>query len=246
MPPSLHTRVTENVGRAIVDGTVPAGTVLLSDEIERRQGVSRSVIREAIRVLGSMGLVEAVKRVGIRVLPPSRWNVYDPTLIRWRLLGPGKGDQLRSLTELRSAVEPMAADLAARHAEPEVSAELTEVAQLMRTAGQSGDLSQFLELDIRFHRLVLQGSGNEMFAKLDEPIAAVLAGRTDLGLMPDHPHQNTLQLHADVADAVAAGLPARAREAMELIMQRTYAEVQPTWTNTDETNKDDYIGSASH
>ena len=67
MPPSLHTRVTENVGRAIVDGTVPAGTVLLSDEIERRQGVSRSVIREAIRVLGSMGLVEAVKRVGIRV-----------------------------------------------------------------------------------------------------------------------------------------------------------------------------------
>ncbi|WP_345893444.1 FCD domain-containing protein [Cryobacterium sp. SO2] len=227
---SLHTRVTEDVGRSIVDGAVPAGAVLLSDEIERRQGVSRSVIREAIRVLGSMGLVESVKRVGIRVLPAESWNVYDPTLIRWRLLGPGKGDQLRSLTELRSAVEPMAAELAARHADPSVSAELIEVAELMRVVGSSGDVSRFLELDIRFHRLVLQGSGNEMFAKLDEPIAAVLSGRTDLGLMPDHPHENTLQLHADVADAVAGGHPGQAREAMELIMRRTYAEVQPTWT----------------
>lgn len=237
MPPSLHTRVTEEVGRSIVDGTVAAGTVLLSDEIERRQGVSRSVIREAIRVLASMGLVESVKRVGIRVLPSASWNAYDPTLIRWRLLGPGKGDQLRSLTELRSAVEPMAAELAARHAAPSVSAELLQVADLMRTAGQSGDLSQFLELDIRFHRLVLQGSGNEMFAGLDKPIAAVLAGRTDLGLMPDQPHQNTLRLHDDVARAIQNARPAKARAAMELIMRRTYAEVQPTWTN-----KYDYIG----
>jgi DNA-binding FadR family transcriptional regulator len=235
MPPSLHTRVTEHVGRSIVDGTVPAGAVLLAESIEREQGVSRSVIREAIRVLGSMGLVESVKRVGIRVLPPDRWNVYDPTLIRWRLLGPGKGDQLRSLTELRAAVEPMAAELAARHATPMVSTELLQVAARMRTAGQTGDLAEFLELDIRFHRLVLQGSGNEMFAKLDEPVAAVLSGRTDLGLMPDHPHQNTLRLHADVADAIAGGAPEQARDAMELIMRRTYAEVRPAWTGTPPT-----------
>ena len=241
MSPSLHTRVTEDVGRSIVDGTVPAGSVLLADEIERHQGVSRSVIREAVRVLGSMGLVESVKRVGIRVLPPERWNAYDPTIIRWRLLGPGKGEQLRSLTELRSAVEPMAAELAARHAGAEVSTELLHVSGLMRSAGQCGDLSQFLELDIRFHQLVLHGSGNEMFAKLDEPVAAVLSGRTDLGLMPDHPHQNTLQLHADVAEAIQARRPGDARAAMELIMRRTYAEVQPTWTN-----KYDYIGEASH
>ena len=227
--PSLHTRVTEDVGRSIVDGTVPAGSILLSDEIERRQGVSRSVIREAIRVLGSMGLVESVKRVGIRVLPPERWNVYDPTVIRWRLLGPGNGEQLRSLTELRSAIEPMAAELAAAHAAPAISAELLEVADRMRVAGESGDLSSFLELDIRFHRLVLQGSGNEMFAKLDEPIAAVLSGRTDLGLMPNHPHQNTLQLHADVAQAIQGSERRKARAAMELIMRRTYAEVRPTW-----------------
>jgi len=181
-------------------------------------------------VLGSMGLVESVKRVGIRVLPPESWNAYDPTIIRWRLLGPGKGEQLRSLTELRSAVEPMAAELAARHATRTLSAELVAVAERMRSAGDSGDLSQFLELDIRFHQLVLQGSGNQMFAKLDEPVAAVLSGRTDLGLMPDRPHENTLQLHADVAEAIAGGEPGAARVAMELIMRRTYAEVQPSWS----------------
>lgn len=232
MPSSLHTRVTESVGRSIVDGVVPAGAVMLSDEIERHQGVSRSVVREAIRVLASIGLVESVKRVGIRVLPQSQWNAYDPTLIRWRLLGPGRGEQLRSLTELRAAVEPMAAELAARHAPQPMSAEILNLAARMRTVGRSGDLPLFLELDIRFHRLVLHGSGNEMFAKLDEPIGAVLSGRTDLGLMPTHPHETALQWHVDVADAIQGGHPQKARDSMELIMRRTIAEVESTWADT--------------
>jgi DNA-binding FadR family transcriptional regulator len=232
MPPSLHSRVTEHVGRSIVDGVVPAGTVMNSDDLEQSQRVSRSVIREAVRVLASIGLVESVKRVGIRVLPQSRWNAYDPTLIRWRLLGPGKGEQLRSLSELRAAVEPMAAELAAQHAPGSLSAEILNLAARMRTVGRSGDLPLFLELDIRFHSLVLHGSGNEMFATLDEPIAAVLSGRTDLGLMPTHPHETALQWHVDVADAIQGGHPAKARASMELIMRRTIAEVESTWADT--------------
>jgi DNA-binding FadR family transcriptional regulator len=229
---SLHTRVTEHVGRSIVDGVVAAGTVLNSDEIQQSQDVSRSVIREAVRVLASIGLVESVKRVGIRVLPQSRWNAYDPTLIRWRLLGPGRGEQLRSLSELRAAVEPIAAELAARHAPQPMSAEILNLAAQMRTVGRSGNLPVFLRLDIEFHTLVLHASGNEMFASLDEPIAAVLSGRTDLGLMPTHPHETALQWHVDVADAIQGGHPLKARDAMELIMRRTISEVESTWADT--------------
>jgi len=232
MPSSLHNRVVDAVGQPIVDGRTPTGSIMLSDDIVRGQGVSRSVVREAVRVLAAMGLVESVKRIGIRVLPQDRWNSFDPTLIRWRLAGPGLGAQLRSLTELRASVEPMAAELAARHAPADVAAELMTVAAQMKTVGRSGDLDRFLELDIRFHRLVLHGSGNEMFAKLDEVIAAVLSGRTGLGLMPRQPHETALQWHVDVADAIQSGDPQRAREAMELIMRRTIAEVEPTWAET--------------
>jgi DNA-binding FadR family transcriptional regulator len=113
-----------------------------------------------------------------------------------------------------------------------MSGELMTVAAQMRTVGRSGDLERFLALDIHFHRLVLHGSGNEMFAKLDEVIAAVLSGRTGLGLMPAHPHETALQWHVDVADAIQGGHPVRARESMELIMRRTIAEVEESWAHT--------------
>ncbi|TFD53629.1 FadR family transcriptional regulator [Cryobacterium sp. Hh7] len=232
MPSSLHNRVVDAVGTPIVDGRMPAGTVMLADHIALDQGVSRSVVREAVRVLAAMGLVESIKRVGIRVRPQSGWNAFDPTLIRWRLAGPERGAQLRSLTELRASVEPMAAELAAAHCPQAMSGELMTVAAQMRTVGRAGDLERFLTLDIHFHRLVLHGSGNEMFAKLDEVIAAVLSGRTGLGLMPEKPHETALQWHVDVADAVQGGHPVQARESMELIMRRTIAEVEDSWADT--------------
>ncbi|MFO7689955.1 MAG: FCD domain-containing protein [Cryobacterium sp.] len=232
MTSSLHHRVVHAVGQPIATGLTPTGTVMLSDDVERTQGVSRSVAREAVRVLASMGLVESVKRVGIRVLPQSRWNSFDPTLIRWRLDGPGRGAQLRSLTELRASVEPMAAELAAQYSPQPLSAELLTVAAQMRTVGRAGELERFLQLDIHFHTLVLHGSGNEMFAKLDAVIAAVLSGRTEHGLMPAHPHETALQWHVDVADAIQGGHPARARESMDLIMRRTITEVQSVWAET--------------
>ena len=232
MSSSLHDRVVDSVGIPIVDGRTPAGMVMLSEEIERTQGVSRSVVREALRVLASMGLVESVKRIGVRVRAQSAWNAFDPVLIRWRLAGADRGAQLRSLTELRASVEPMAAELAAQHCPEAMSGELMTVAAQMRTVGRAGDLERFLTLDIQFHWLVLHGSGNEMFARLDEVIAAVLSGRTGLGLMPKHPHETALQWHVDVADAIQGGHPVRARESMEFIMRRTIAEVEESWADT--------------
>lgn len=229
MTSRLHNLVIESVGRRIISGELAPGDTMHSEHLETELKVSRSVAREAVRVLQSLGLVETVKRVGIRVLPATSWNVFDPSVIRWRLAAAGKGAQLRSLTELRSAVEPAAAELAAAHAPEDLSAELMAVAAKMRAVGRVGDLQQFLDLDIHYHGLVLAASGNEMFSQMQSMIAEVLRGRTDYGLMPDRPHEEALQLHVDVANAIQSGNPEAARSAMDQIMRRTMEEVGSVW-----------------
>lgn len=229
MSSRLHDLVVDALGRRVVQGELPAGATMLAGDLEAEFGVSRSVVREAVRALQSLGLVETTKRVGIRVLPMARWNVFDASVIRWRLAADEQGVQLRSLTELRSAIEPAAAELAARHAPDDLAAELIAIAGRMRAVGRAGDLATFLDLDIRFHALVLASSGNEMFAKLEGVIGEVLRGRTEHGLMPDHPHEEALQLHLDVADAILGRRPEAARDAMDRIMRRTVEEVESVW-----------------
>jgi DNA-binding FadR family transcriptional regulator len=229
MSTSLHHRAIEHLGTRIVGGALPTGHVMLAEHLEEELKVSRSVVREAVRVLQSLGLVETIKRVGIRVLPPSRWNPFDPQVIRWRLAGAGRGAQLRSLAELRSAVEPVAAELAATNAPEDIRRELLDVSRAMRDAGQAGNVAEFLELDIHFHSLLLTGSGNEMFANLVGQVAETLTGRTVHGLMPDHPRETALQWHVDVAEAISAGDGAGAREASSRIMRETISEMEASW-----------------
>ncbi|MEC3853529.1 GntR family transcriptional regulator [Paenarthrobacter ureafaciens] len=229
MSTSLHHRAVEHLGTRIVGGTLPTGHVMLAEHLEEELNVSRSVVREAVRVLQSLGLVETIKRVGIRVLPAHRWNPFDPLVIRWRLAGEARGAQLRSLAELRSAVEPVAAELAAGNAPDALRQELMDISLAMREAGDAGDTARFLELDIRFHALVLSGSGNEMFANLIGQVTETLTGRTVHGLMPEHPQQQALQWHIDVAEAIYAGDGPRAREASDQIMRHTIAELAPIW-----------------
>ena len=229
MPRNLHEHVVDTIGARIVGEVLTTGEILVPESLAIELGVGRSVIREAFRVLESLGLVAATQRVGTRVLPSSGWNVYDPRLISWRLAGSGEGAQLRSLTELRLAVEPLAAELAARNSSAEVGGELLQTAAQMRTLGRKGDLEGFLELDMAFHALVLKASGNEMFSHLGGAVGEVLRGRTQLGLMPAHPHESALQLHVDVADAIHGGRPDAARIAMEGILRRVYDEMARVW-----------------
>ncbi|MCF2131209.1 FCD domain-containing protein [Strepomyces sp. STD 3.1] len=200
----LHGRVLDTLGPAITAGEYPAGSVLRTDELAQRFEVSRSVMREAVRVLESMHLVESRRRVGVTVLPECEWNVYDPQVIRWRLAGAERPRQLRSLTVLRSAVEPVAAGLTARLATPEQCAELTECALGMVANSSGHRLEEYLFHDVAFHRVILTASGNEMFARLGGVVAEVLAGRTHHDVMFEDPDPAAVTLHVQVAEAVRA------------------------------------------
>jgi DNA-binding FadR family transcriptional regulator len=225
----LHARLLDRLGLSICGGELETGSVVRIDQLQEMYGVSRSVVREAIRVLASMGMVASRRRVGVQVLPATKWNLYDPQVIRWRLASPARTAQLQSLTELRTAIEPEAARLAAQRASLAGASDLMGLAGKLWAAGQANDAETFLVLDIQFHRLVLSCSGNEMFAKLGTLVEAVLAGRTQYGLMPGHPHEEALQLHVDVASAIQRGDGDDAQKAMRGIMARTFDEMSSIW-----------------
>ena len=104
----LHTSPLDTLGRRITSGELPEGSVLTLDGIGAEFGVSRTVAREVMRMLEGLGLVRSSRRVGIVVLGMDSWQVLSPRVIEWRLEGEGRVQQLRTLTELRHAVEPAA------------------------------------------------------------------------------------------------------------------------------------------
>ena len=215
----LHSSVLDRLGARIVAGELPAGHVLTLDRIDHEYAVSRSVSRETVRVLESMGLVESRRRVGVTVLARAQWNVFDPRVIRWRLAGEDRTNQLLSLSELRIGIEPGAAALAARRATPEQCGEMTGAVMQMAVHGKSGDLEAYLAADTVFHQTLLAASGNEMLQALGAVVAEVLAGRTHHHLMPAHPNPAAIRLHADVAQAVQAGDADAAEQAMREIIR---------------------------
>ena len=221
----LPGRLLADLGPAIASGACPPGTVLRIEELEARYQVSRTVVRDAVRVLESMQLVASRRRVGVTVRAKAEWDVFNPTVIAWRLAGADRDAQLRSLGSLRVAVEPAAAALAATHATPEQCRALVTLAVDMTVAGRAGDLETFLRLDADFHATVLQSSGNEMFAHLSDTVEAVLRGRTEHQLMPHHPREYAVQLHREVAEAVFAQDEENARRAMHAIVTGAQQEL---------------------
>lgn len=227
--PGLHSQVLDELGQAICEGRMPAGATFTTEALEIKYQVSRSVIRESLRTLEAMGMVSSKRRVGNRVLPMSSWNVYDLSVIRWRLAGHGRIAQLRSLTQLRTAIEPEAAKLAASRGALGQASDLMGLAGRLWAAGRSGDQEQFLALDIEFHSLVMKMSGNEMFTRLNNLVSEVLIGRTNYGLMPQFPHDEALQMHVDVANAIQSGNPDAAGASMLGIMNRAISEMGQIW-----------------
>lgn len=225
----LRNLVLDTLGREICSGAIGPDSTFTTESVEARFQVSRPVVREALRALEALGLVTSKRRVGVRVQPLTRWNVYDLQVIRWRLAGPSRVAQLRSLTELRGAIEPAAARLAAMRAPLNQASELVGLAGRLWAAGREGDTERFLQLDREFHALVLEMSGNEMFAQLHHLVDEVLSGRTHYGLMPQYPAHEALQMHVDIATAIQAGNAEKAASAMIAIMERTMNEMRSIW-----------------
>jgi DNA-binding FadR family transcriptional regulator len=226
---TLHSKVVDVFGLAIVNGDMPPDSTFTIDDLEVQFQVSRSVVRETLRVLESKGMVRSRRRIGIQVLPRDEWSLFDPTIIHWRLESSQMKTQLRSLMELRLAIEPEAGRLAAVRATLDQVSELMGITGQLWAAGQSGNMDAFIDADIRFHRLVLTASQNEMFAQLDSLLGEQLRGRAHLGLMPPEHNPRGLQLHMDVASALQRREAEPAHAALAGIVILAIQEMRPLW-----------------
>ncbi|WIM67266.1 FCD domain-containing protein [Corynebacterium breve] len=204
----LLTSVLDQLGGEIVAGTLSEGRTFTLQDISARFGISRTVAREAMRALEQLGLVASSRRVGITVLPETSWAVFDQSVIRWRLAAEEQRPrQLRSLTELRVAIEPIAAYNAATFATKEQKAKIAQLADELIELGSSsrGATDEFLEADMQFHTMIFLASGNEMIMDLAPSLMYALEGRTRYGLQPDEPAQEALASHKAVAQAIVDG-----------------------------------------
>lgn len=217
-PLGKHATLLDRLGGDLVGGSLPSGVVLSIEQLERRYGVSRSIVREALKVLESMGVTESRRRVGVTVRPQADWDALNPLIVRWRLAGPGRAQELQALSELRRGIEPVAAGLAATRADSEAQDALAAAAAAMSTTGRRGDLETYLRHDALFHRTLLTASGNPMLARFGGLVEEVLAGRTHHHLMPDEPNPDAIRWHREVAEAIADRDAVAAERAMRQIV----------------------------
>ena len=163
--------VLDSLGRAIVTGEMMPGQNLTLEAIQSRYGVSRTLARDCVHTLESVGIVASRRRVGIVVLPREHWSALAPELVRWQLEADPHGPKLGALTELRAAIEPVAAAAAARRATEEQRSGLLALAATIRAKGTTGNVASYLDDDIAFHSLILEASHNDAFKALTEVVA---------------------------------------------------------------------------
>ncbi|MDZ5077813.1 FadR/GntR family transcriptional regulator [Nesterenkonia sp. HG001] len=223
-----HDSVLDHLGRRIAGGELAPGTVLTLAGLEDEYGVSRTVIREAVRVLEAKGMVASKRRIGVTVSALRQWNVLDPGLIRWRLRSAARAQQIVALTELRLAVEPAAARLTALRATEDQRAEIGRLAAELKRLGEDGrgDSPEYLAADIAFHDCLLDSCGNLMLTAIREPIAEVLTGRQDAGLTPAHPVHEALHNHVEAAAAIVRGDADAAERHVRGYVEAILAEVR--------------------
>jgi len=170
---NLTSSIVQDLGIAIVTGEFASGKPFpVESQLCVQYGVSRSVLREAVKMLTAKGLLRARPRQGTRVQPEDEWNLLDPDVLRWMLERKFSLDLLIQFTEMRLAFEPGAAALAARNADAERRAAITRGIERMLAAGRGED--DPLESDIAFHVAVLRASGNQFYAHLRELIETAL------------------------------------------------------------------------
>ncbi|MFT4296278.1 MAG: FCD domain-containing protein [Micropruina sp.] len=199
----LHRAALDAIGQEIVDGVRPVGSVLTLADLEQRFTVSRTVAREIMRILESLGMVRSRRRVGITIRPRSNWNVLDPLVVGWRLRGGEHDRVLLDITELRVALQPMAAELAARNATPEQREHLLELAdEIIRNSRQPERAPMLAAAELAFHMLLLRATANELFAGFSGVVRLVELAD---GPRPAEPGLVWAERYRRIAVAVAAG-----------------------------------------
>ena len=215
---NLTSSIVQDLGVAIVTGTYSDRNPFpVEAQLCRQYGASRTALREAVKMLTAKGLLGARPRQGTWVQPESKWNLLDPDILGWLLERKFSPTLLTEFTEVRLAIEPLAAALAARAAGPEDKQAVRDAIERMRAAERGED--DPLASDIAFHVAVLRASRNRFYAQLTELTSTALRFSIRTTNRYKGVRLASVADHKRVADAIMAGRPAVAAQAMRKMIQ---------------------------
>jgi DNA-binding FadR family transcriptional regulator len=214
----LHGRLVDSLGRAIVTGDYTPGDPLDVAALQAERAVSKTALREVLRVLAGKGLVDARQKRGTIVAPVGAWNLLDPDVLRWQIGAQAGADLLEALAEVRAIVEPSAARLAAeRRTEGDLEALERALAAMV---GSAADPVAHAAADVAFHRALLRASGNELLGRIGGVLEAVLRARDELVHRVGH-RDDFRAPHAAVLAAIRERRPQRAHDAMAALLAKS-------------------------
>jgi len=221
---NLHLTVASEIGVEIVSGRLPVGGLIQSEpELCIRFGVSRTVVREAVKLLSSKGLLRTGSGIGTIVLPTTSWNFLDPAIFAWVQESGNAEMALHHLFAFRVAVEPAAAAEAARNATLEQLYALEAALEIM--SGAKTDFAKWLEGDIAFHTALYIASNNVFMAPLASLFRQYFHMSFKVSSSNFH-HQHCLQEHRDVFEAIRHRDPAAAHAAVRVLLEHADEDVK--------------------
>lgn len=209
---NLSQRMVQELGRMIICGECINDSLPTEADLCEKFGVSRSAVREAVKMLSAKGLITSRPRQGIRIQPEDQWNIFDPDLLQWMLQSKPSLQVLKEFLQVRIAIEPEAAALAARKADPVAIDKIEKALERMRKA--SIGTNEELDADIAFHISILYASHNRFYIRLRDFISTALRVSITHTSPIKGNYANILEDHAKVFNAIKNNNPERAKQSM--------------------------------
>ena len=217
---NLHERVTRALALQVIKAERLSQTVVFPNEAELCQqlGVSRSILRESVKVLSDKGLIEVRPRSGTRSRPRAEWRLLDPDVLRWQSELQPDGRFLRDLCEVRLAIEPTASGFAALRATVEEVLEIEHCLERREALDQGDGSEEAIDLDLQFYETVVAASHNLLFQQLSASIRQPFRVALSYTVRLRASAALELEKHRVLFEAIRRRDPLAARETAEEIV----------------------------
>lgn len=216
---SAHALITREIAMNIFRGRYPQESILPPEnDLIGEFRVSRTALREALKTLAAKGLIESKTKIGTRVLPASFWNMFDPLMLTWRIDVGIDADFLIKLYEIRQALEPAAAAIAAGR---RTEVHLDNMRRFLDAMDRPGHTRfSYAEPDLHFHQEILMASGNPFMQSFTSIIEASIlcAFQVSAPIDTAERQDRSIERHRQVMEAIAAGDAGRASAAMSQVI----------------------------
>jgi len=221
----LHHQVARELALELIEASAQKAEWTLPNEAElcRKYDVSRTALREAVKMLSAKGLVDVGPRTGMRLRPRSKWNLLDPDVLAWQCEAGVDDAFVTNLCDFRLILEPAAAELAADRATSKEVAMIQHWFNEMETSVSSADA--FIAADMGFHKSIFNASHNEFLEGAAAAIGAALQASRKITTQLQGSSVAALPLHKAVAESIADHDRVAARASMSLIVTEATRDI---------------------